>query len=73
MKLDRRALLGALGLSVAAGTAGAQEAAQPPATPQTATAQPSLVDRITQRAIENRHRLLFEGGRFSGPAYDLGE
>lgn len=66
MKLDRRALLGALGLSVAAGAAGAQEA---PA--QTAPVQPSLADRITQRAAENRHRLAFEGGRFSGPAYDL--
>lgn len=68
MKLDRRALLGALGLSVAAGAAGAQEAGQTPAAPP---AQPSLADRITQRATENRHRLTFEGGHFSGPAYDL--
>src|SRR5690606_3673141 len=61
-------LLGALGLSVAAGAAAAQEA-QAPATPP--TAQPSLAERLTQRAMENRHRLTFEGGRFSGPAYDL--
>ena len=68
MKLDRRALLGALGLSVAAGAAGAQEAQAPAATPP---APPSLADRITQRAIENRHRLAFDGQRFSGAAYDL--
>lgn len=69
MKVDRRALLGALGLSVAAGAAGAQEAQAPAATPP--PAQPSLTDRITQRATENRHRLAFDGTRFSGPAYDL--
>jgi hypothetical protein len=68
MNVDRRALLGAIGLSIAAGTAAAQEAAQTPAAPP---AQPSLTDRIIQRATENRHRLAFEGGRFSGPAYDL--
>lgn len=67
MKLDRRALLGALGLAAAASTASAQEG-QAPATP---AAQPSLVDRIVQRATENRHRLAFDGARFSGPAYDL--
>ncbi|MEZ5959880.1 MAG: hypothetical protein R3C30_05565 [Hyphomonadaceae bacterium] len=69
MKVDRRALLGALGLSVAAGAAGAQETQAPPAT--TPPAQASLADRITQRATENRHRLAFDGTRFSGPAYDL--
>lgn len=68
MKLDRRALLGALGLSVAAGVAGAQEASPPATAPP---AQPSLTDRITQRAMENRHRLAFDGTRFSGPAYDM--
>lgn len=67
MSLDRRALIGALGLGVAASvaTAAAQEA---PAAPP---AQPSLADRITQRAAENRHRLAYDGSRFSGPAYDL--
>lgn len=64
MKLDRRALLGALGLSVAAGAAGAQEAQAP-------AAAPTLGERIAQLATENRHRLAFDGGRFSGPAYDL--
>jgi hypothetical protein len=65
MKLDRRTLFGALGLTVAAGAAAAQET--PPATPT----QPSLTDRITARALENRHRLSFDGARFSGPAYDF--
>lgn len=66
MRLHRRTLLGALGLGVASGTASAQEA-QPPA----AAPQPSLAERITQHAIENRHRLAYDGERFSGPAYDL--
>jgi len=65
MSMHRRALLGALGLSAAAAaTAQAQEAT----TPQ---AQPSLADRIAQRAAENRHRLAFDGARFSGPAWEL--
>jgi hypothetical protein len=67
MSLDRRALIGALslGVAVSVATAAAQEA---PAVPP---AQPSLADRITQRAGENRHRLAYDGSRFSGPAYDL--
>ncbi len=64
MKLDRRMVLGALGLSATAGVAAAQDA--PPA-----HAQPGLTDRIAQRATENRHRLAFDGSHFSGPAYDL--
>jgi hypothetical protein len=71
MKIGRRALLSALGASVAAGAAlraSAQEApASPPAPPQ----QPSLPERIAARALENRHRLEFDGVRFSGPAWDL--
>ena len=69
MRLDRRALLGALGISVAAASAaGAQESQAPAVAP---AAQPSLAERITQRASENCHRLAFDGTRFSGPAYDL--
>ncbi|MEZ5957353.1 MAG: hypothetical protein R3C27_09110 [Hyphomonadaceae bacterium] len=68
MKLDRRALLEALGLNVVAGAAGAQEVEAPPTVP---SAQASLTDRIVQRATENRHRLIFDGERFSGAAYDL--
>lgn len=64
MSLDRRALLGALGLGVAA-TAGA------PARAQEAAAQPELAERIAARARENRHRLEYDGTRFSGPAWDL--
>lgn len=67
MSIDRRALLGALGLAAAASTtAAAQEA--PPTTPP---APPPLTDRIAARALENRHRLEYDGARFSGPAWDL--
>lgn len=65
MSLHRRALLGALGVA-----AGATVAAQAQETPAPA-AQPSQEERITARAMENRHRLAFDGARFSGPAYDL--
>lgn len=66
MKLDRRALLGALGLAAgAAGAAQAQSAETPPPQPQ-----PSLEERIAARAQESRLRLSFDGARFSGPAYD---
>lgn len=68
MTLDRRALLGALGL--AAGAAGAAQAQTSPPAPPT-QAQPSLEARIAARAMENRHRLAFDGARFSGPAYDM--
>jgi len=65
MAMDRRALIGALGLGVAASTvtAQAQKAASPP--------QTELTDRIAARAQENRHRLDFDGATFSGPAWDL--
>lgn len=67
MRIDRRALLGALGLSAAGAAvhAAAQEQT-PPAAPQ-----PSLAERIAARAQENRHRLEYDGARFSGPAWDL--
>jgi hypothetical protein len=64
MKLDRRTLLSALGVGAAAGAVtrvSAQEAPAP--TP--------LTDRIAARALEHRHRLDFDGSRFSGPAWDL--
>lgn len=67
MSMDRRALLGALGLgagALAAGAAQAQQTSPPPA-------PPPLVDRIATRAGENRHRLAYDGSRFSGPAWDL--
>jgi hypothetical protein len=65
MRMHRRALLGALGIAVGA-SAAAQGQETPPAAPQ-----PSSQERITARAIENRHRLAFDGARFSGPAYDM--
>lgn len=65
MPLDRRALLGALGLSIAASAASAQE--QAPAPPP----QPDLPTRLAERARENLHRLIYDGARFSGPAWDL--
>lgn len=65
--MDRRALLGAFGLGVAASavTAQAQQTAPPAAPP------PELTERITARAQENRHRLGYDGATFSGPAWDL--
>jgi hypothetical protein len=64
--MDRRALLGALGLGVAASAASAHAQQSPPTPPQ-----PELTDRITARAQENRHRLAYDGTTFSGPAWDL--
>src|SRR5689334_12506213 len=75
MQLDRRAALGAaLGLTVA-GAAPARTQAQtqappPPPAPPAAPATPSLVERINAAALQNRQKLLFEGGNFSGPAWD---
>lgn len=66
MSMDRRALLGALGLGAGALAAGAAQAQQTPP-----PAPPPLADRITARANENRHRLAYDGSRFSGPAWDL--
>ncbi len=66
MKIDRRALLGALGVGAIASAATAQETP-----PQTPSPQPSLADRIAARAQENRHRLAYDGANFSGPAWDL--
>lgn len=69
--LDRRMLLaaGAAGLTVApaarAQTAPTQAAAPAPA------AQPSLEERLAARAAQNRHRLDFADGRFSGPGWEF--
>ncbi|WP_395644908.1 hypothetical protein [Terricaulis sp.] len=63
MSMDRRALLGALGLGAGALAAGPAQAQQAP--------PPPLADRITARASEHRHRLAYDGERFSGPAWDL--
>lgn len=65
MALDRRALLGAVG-AAAGVSAGVFTTAQA----QTQAA-PSLADRILARARENRHRLAFDGARFSGPAWEV--
>jgi hypothetical protein len=64
MPLNRRAMLGALSAAAAASGAAAQEA------PTAPPAQPSLAERITARAREHRHRLAFDGERFSGDGYD---
>ena len=65
--MHRRALLGALGLGVAA-SAGPAQAQQ---TPPPGAPQSDLADRISARAAENRHRLDYDGSTFSGPAWDL--
>lgn len=64
MNIDRRALMGALGLGAMAGAAQAQQSAAP-------AAPPDLSQRIAARAAENRHRLEYDGAVFSGPAWDL--
>lgn len=67
MTIDRRRMLAAAGLvGLAAGSAQART--QTPAPAQTA---PSLDDRLAARASENRHRLDFVDGRFSGPGWDF--
>lgn len=65
--IDRRTMLAAAGLvGLAAGPALGQTAPAPPAAPQ-----PTLLERLATRAGENRHRLEFADGRFSGPGWDL--
>jgi hypothetical protein len=67
MGLHRRAVLGAIGVGAAGATTLAQaQTTTPPAAPtQTAT------ERIAERALQNRHRLDYSNGVFSGPAWDL--
>lgn len=66
MSMDRRALLGALGLSAGALVTAAQAQQTPPP-----PAPSPLTERITARANESRMRLDYDGQRFSGPAWDL--
>jgi hypothetical protein len=49
--------------SLAAHGAAAQGTAKPP--------QPSVEERLKEAAIQNRHRLDFDGATFSGPAWDM--
>lgn len=65
--IDRRAVLAIAGL---AGMARPAQAQTPPNGPA-ATPAPSLLERLAARAGENRHRLHFQDGRFSGPGWDL--
>jgi hypothetical protein len=67
MRIDRRVLLGALGLGVAAGASQAKAQEQTAST----ASQPGLADRIAARAAENRHRLDYDGARFSGAAWEM--
>lgn len=68
MNVDRRALFGALCMGVAgAGVAAAQTQSQTSSAPS----QPSPAERIAEAALQNRHRLEYDGQRFSGPAWDL--
>ena len=68
--LDRRMLLaaGAAGLSLAPAARAQTTAAQAAPAP---AAQPSLEERLSALAAQNRHRLDFADGRFSGPGWDL--
>lgn len=72
MSIDRRAaLLGALGLTAATAAAAQAQSSAPAAPPPATPPAPSLADRIAQRAMENRHRIAFDGHTFSGDGYDL--
>lgn len=69
MTIDRRRMLGAAGL---AGLAVAGTGVRPAsASPEQDAATPSLNARLAARAAENRHRLEFADGRFSGSAWDF--
>ncbi|MFC3712125.1 hypothetical protein ACFOMD_06070 [Sphingoaurantiacus capsulatus] len=62
--LSRRAMLAGAGVAVAASALPAR--AQTPV-----AAQPKpLMDRLVERASENRLRMDYQGGRFSGPGWD---
>jgi hypothetical protein len=65
MHVDRRALFGALCVGAAGATMAAAQ------TPEAAPPQASAVDRIAERAAQHRHRLEYDGARFSGPAFEL--
>lgn len=66
MMFDRRTVLTAAGLT---GLAVSSSRAQTPAAASPPT--PSLLERLAARAGENRHRLEFQNGVFSGPGWDL--
>ena len=61
MSIHRRAMLGASAAVLAASSVRAQ----------TPAAQPALADRLAEAARGARHRLDYDGARFSGPAWDL--
>lgn len=65
--IDRRMMLAAAGLAgLAAGPALGQTAPAAPAAPQ-----PTLLEQLAAGAGENRHRLEFADGQFSGPGWDF--
>ncbi|MBG7614255.1 hypothetical protein IWC96_03025 [Brevundimonas sp. BAL450] len=66
MSVHRRAVLGATASALAASSVRAQTpAAQTPAAPT------ALEERLVEAARAARHRLDYDGARFSGPAWDL--
>lgn len=68
MTIDRRRMLAAAGLvGLTAASARAQTAAPPPAS----TPTPGLLERLSALAGENRHRMAFQDGSFSGAGWDL--
>jgi len=73
MKIDRRRALAAASLAALVGAvrpAAAQTASQAPATPSAPTTE-SVLKALVERAMQNRHRLTFDGRTFNGPAFDL--
>ena len=69
--LDRRMLLAAGAASLSAAPAARSQTAPASTAASSAGPQPSLEERLSARAAQNRHRLDFVGGRFSGPGWDL--
>jgi hypothetical protein len=72
MKLHRRQLIAGAGAAALLG-ATQRLRAQPSPTPAPAAqaAQPSTSERIAAAALQNRHRLTYSGGGFSGAAWDM--
>lgn len=69
--IDRRSMMAGVALAAGAAPALARTTAPAQTPPAAAPAQPSLAERLTQRAAENRRRIRLADGVFSGEGWDL--